>query len=588
MRSFLLISSFVIGLSLLSAHIPEAAAATSAKIGKSQAARKAGRSVARKKTAGNPGDVWKRIQSGMKIPLSASSPAYSKKRDGSAEQRSAPLPAEGNRRPIAAVPARRYTELGLAKLAQRKYTPLGQKLLGAKAESSDIRCAPPNAAGTADGNLRRTQSRLDLPKMNGKPEPASGSRLQSAGLGKTGGTTARPNRSRPLTGHSTPAAPNSRIRAKLSVASPAALKPCTGPQWAAAGAKRSAHSSGQRNSLAEQSNARSPAADRIHSHITAYSQKSDFLNRVAERARPYLYHIVDELGKHRMPMELALLPIVESAYLPTAESPKSAKGLWQFIPSTGSDYHLIQKPDYDERLDVTKSTRAAIRFLSGLNHHYNGDWLLALAAYNSGQATVDNAISQNRALGLADDFWSLALPEETQNYVPRLLALASIFARPADYGIKLRAIKNEPYFVKIKIDSEFDVNYLAEMKIGSLARLANLDPDQFSRLNPAYLGPTLARRNSYTFLMPAANASQLRRSLASVARFLSEPVRPAKSMVLREKSKPYMDRREPSWSLVNELVFRAPFAVSKFAAPFVSLNLDGESGVANRTARPLA
>lgn len=189
---------------------------------------------------------------------------------------------------------------------------------------------------------------------------------------------------------------------------------------------------------------------RIQKHIDFFRQKPRYLYQVTERARPYLYGIVEELSKKKLPLELALLPIVESAYQPEAQSPKGAVGLWQFMPATGNDYGLKQNEQNDERLDIQASTRAAIHFLIDLKTHYKGDWLLALAAYNCGQGTVNAAISKNVANGLKTDYWSLNLPKETQDYVPRLLALAHIFANPALYGLKFAPIKNEPYFIKAK------------------------------------------------------------------------------------------------------------------------------------------
>jgi hypothetical protein len=189
---------------------------------------------------------------------------------------------------------------------------------------------------------------------------------------------------------------------------------------------------------------------RIQKHIDFFSQKPGYLYQVTERARPYLYSIVEELNKKQLPLELALLPIVESAYQPTAQSPKGAAGLWQFMPATGNDYGLKQNEQNDERLDIQASTRAAIHFLIDLKTHYKGDWLLALAAYNCGQGAVDNAISKNKSEGLDTDYWSLRLPKETQDYVPRLLALSNIFSNPANYGLKFVPIKNEPYLIKAK------------------------------------------------------------------------------------------------------------------------------------------
>jgi soluble lytic murein transglycosylase-like protein len=229
------------------------------------------------------------------------------------------------------------------------------------------------------------------------------------------------------------------------------------------------------------------ANERINKQIAWYSQRPSYLQEVAERARPYLYHIVSGLAANHLPAELALLPIVESAYQPTAESPKSAAGLWQFMPSTGLDFDLAQSERYDGRLDIEASTEAAIRYLSFLKRHFNGDWLLALAAYNCGLGRVDDAISSNRANGLPTDYWSLHLPEETQDYVPRFLALSSIFANPKTYGLKLPAVKNEPYFVKVKVDRRFDIDYLSKKQLTVIAELANLSYEQFVQLNPGYL-----------------------------------------------------------------------------------------------------
>ena len=263
--------------------------------------------------------------------------------------------------------------------------------------------------------------------------------------------------------------------------------------------------------------------DRISKHIAWYSQRPGYLKQVAERARPYLYHIVSQLNAHHLPAELALLPIVESAYQPTALSPKSAAGLWQFIPSTGLDFDLSQNERYDDRLDIEASTQAAIRFLSQLKNHFNGDWLLALAAYNCGQGRVDDAISSNRANGLPTDYWSLHLPEETQEYVPRFLALANIFANPKNYGVKLPAVKNEPYYVRVKVDRKFDIDYLSKKHLTAIAEMANLSYEQFVLLNPGYLKSTLETDRPFTLLLPANNANQLNQHLRHIALFLAEP-----------------------------------------------------------------
>ena len=315
--------------------------------------------------------------------------------------------------------------------------------------------------------------------------------------------------------------------------------------------------------------------NRVNKHITWYTQHRDYLHQVAERARPYLYHIVDGLSKHKLPYELALLPIVESAYQPTAQSLKSAAGLWQFIPSTGHDFDLNQNDQYDARLDITASTQAAIRYLSFLKQHFNGDWLLALAAYNCGLGLVDDSIKRNIAEGLDTDYWSLRLPEETQEYVPRFLALSSIFANPAVHGLKLAPVRNEPYFVKVKIERKHDIEYLAEKDFKEVAQLANLSYEQFSRLNPGYLRPKLAAEGPFTFLMPANNANQLHQRLDSIAQFLNKsPTITASHLPLKRRSLYTIDEQNTAVSLLSDIKLPEGADLVKDHSPFLSLNLD--------------
>lgn len=315
--------------------------------------------------------------------------------------------------------------------------------------------------------------------------------------------------------------------------------------------------------------------ERVNKHIVWYTQHRDYLHQVAERARPYLYHIVESLGKHKLPYELALLPIVESAYQPTALSPKSAAGLWQFIPSTGHDFDLHQSDHYDARLDIAASTEAAIRYLSFLKQHFNGDWLLALAAYNCGLGVVDNAISHNIAAGFDTDYWSLRLPEETQEYVPRFLALSSIFANPSAHGLKLAPVRNEPYFVKVKIDRKHDIEYLADKDFKEVAQLANLSYEQFSRLNPGYLNPKLAADGPFTFLMPATNANQLHQRLASIAQFLNKSTAFTSTHApLKRRALSTIDEQKTALSLLTDITLTKGSDLVTVSDPFLSLNLD--------------
>lgn len=311
--------------------------------------------------------------------------------------------------------------------------------------------------------------------------------------------------------------------------------------------------------------------ERVNKHIIWFSQHRDYLQQVTERARPYLYHIVESLSKHKLPSELALLPIVESAYQPTAHSPKSAAGLWQFIPGTGHDFDLEQNTHYDARLDIVASTQAAMRYLTFLKEHFNGDWLLALAAYNCGLGAVDAAISRNSMEGLDTDYWSLRLPEETQEYVPRFLALSSIFANPSAHGVKLAPVRNEPYFIKVKIDRENDVKHLAEKDFSAIAQLANLSYEQFSRLNPGYLNSKLATNGPFTLLMPVANANQLNQRLANMAQFLDEAAGPVTPSPLKRAG---LTTQKTTLSLLTDISLPTVADLVTVSDQFVSLNLD--------------
>ena len=324
--------------------------------------------------------------------------------------------------------------------------------------------------------------------------------------------------------------------------------------------------------------------ERIDKQINWYAQRPTYLQQVAERARPYLYHIVSGLSANHLPADLALLPIVESAYQPTAESPKSAAGLWQFIPSTGLDFDLAQDENYDQRLDIDTSTQAAIRYLAMLKRHFNGDWLLALAAYNCGQGRVDDAIASNKASGLPTDYWSLHLPEETQDYVPRFLALSSIFANPTAYGLKLPTIKNEPYFVKVKVDRKFDIEYLANKEFAHIAELANLSYEQFAQLNPGYLKPKPSVDGPFTLLLPADNAKHLHQHLSYVARFLAEPVvADTRSVLHKMPSSNPVAQQDLTLNSVAALLHNTP----RLSSPLLSLNLNTNQTTPRITAQPV-
>ena len=202
---------------------------------------------------------------------------------------------------------------------------------------------------------------------------------------------------------------------------------------------------------------------RIDEQLAWYSRHQEYMNRVADRAQPYLYYIVEQLEQEHVPSEIALLPIVESAFQPFAYSHGRAAGIWQFIPSTGRRLGLKQNWWYDGRRDVHASTIAAIKLLKTLANEFNGDWMLALAAYNSGSGTVWKAIRHNKRRGKPTDFFSLNLPPETRAYVAKLLAIKRIIADPQTYGLTLAPIPNEPFFKLVNVGSQIDLSLAADL-----------------------------------------------------------------------------------------------------------------------------
>ncbi|MCS6948190.1 MAG: transglycosylase SLT domain-containing protein, partial [Steroidobacteraceae bacterium] len=216
----------------------------------------------------------------------------------------------------------------------------------------------------------------------------------------------------------------------------------------------------------------------IDAHLSWYARNPEYLERVFGRAELYLHHIVGEIEARGMPLELALLPVIESAFEPFAYSRARAAGLWQFIPGTGERFGLPQNWWYDGRRDVLESTRAALDYLQFMHDEFNGDWLLAAAGYNCGEHCVLRAIRENQAQGKPIDFWSLRLPAETRAYVPKLLAMSRLVANPELYGIAFSQIPNEPYFVKVDTGGQIDLKLAAE--------LAGITHEELSELNPAF------------------------------------------------------------------------------------------------------
>jgi membrane-bound lytic murein transglycosylase D len=252
----------------------------------------------------------------------------------------------------------------------------------------------------------------------------------------------------------------------------------------------------------------------VATQTTWYSSRPEYLQRISQRASRYLFHVVQELEKRKMPTEIALLPFIESAFNPQAFSSAKAAGMWQFIPSTGRDYNLKQNAFRDERRDVLASTNAALNYLQKLYGMF-GDWQLALAAYNWGEGSVSRAIAKAEAAGRPTDFNGLSafMPAETRNYYPKLQAVKNIIATPAQYGVKLPMVENQPYFVSIKKTRDIDVKLAAQ--------LAELPMEEFRALNPQFNRPVITGSPTTQILLPESNAEKFKENLSNWTKALS-------------------------------------------------------------------
>jgi membrane-bound lytic murein transglycosylase D len=243
--------------------------------------------------------------------------------------------------------------------------------------------------------------------------------------------------------------------------------------------------------------------DRIDEAMFLYLGRLDQLQTITQRAEPYLFFIVEQLRERGMPMELALLPIVESAYQPGATSRSKAAGLWQFIPSTGQHFGLKQNWWYDGRRDVHASTQAALDYLQRLHDMFAGDWLLALSAYNAGEGTVSRAIERAAARGEPTDYWSLDLPQETKDYVPRLIALSRLFHDPHVYGLIPHKIEDAPFLARIELDRP--------LNLSKVANAMEMSEEELYRLNPGFKrGINGNGKEAIALLLPRDKAQRLK------------------------------------------------------------------------------
>ena len=241
----------------------------------------------------------------------------------------------------------------------------------------------------------------------------------------------------------------------------------------------------------------------VRRHESKFVSSSAYFKRTIERSRPYMYHISNEVAKRNMPAEIALLPFIESAYVTKAKSHVGASGLWQFMPATGRHYGLEQTPLYDGRHDIYAATDAALNYLQYL-HGLFGDWSLALAAYNWGEGNVGRAVNHARAQGLEPVYENLRMPNETRNYVPKLLAVRNIVNNPEYFGMSFADLENKPFFKAVDIDQPIDLS--------AAVRLADISQAEFDALNPAFKSPVYIPKTGRKLLLPATAIATFERN----------------------------------------------------------------------------
>lgn len=248
----------------------------------------------------------------------------------------------------------------------------------------------------------------------------------------------------------------------------------------------------------------------VNIHEQNFSKNPQSLSEMIHQSNRYLYHIIEEVNKRGMPTEIALLPIIESAYNPNAGSRSNAAGLWQIIPSTGKVFGLKQNWWVDNRKNITDATDAALTYLERLKKQF-GSWDLALAAYNAGQGTVGRAIKKNKSLGKPTNFSALNLPPETRNYIPKLQAIKNIILNPKKFGVDLQPIKDRPYFTKIEAPKQIDTALAAQ--------LAEITDEEFDALNPGFNRPIIASSSEpHILLLPIEAAQKFQANLANYAK----------------------------------------------------------------------
>ncbi|AUQ40784.1 murein transglycosylase D [Yersinia ruckeri] len=273
-----------------------------------------------------------------------------------------------------------------------------------------------------------------------------------------------------------------------------------------------------------------------------YLKNKSYLHDVTLRAEPYMYLIVEQIKKRKMPMELVLLPIVESAFDPHATSSANAAGLWQIVPSTGRNYGLKQNQWYDGRRDVVASTKAALDMMERLNKMFDGDWLLTIAAYNSGEGRVMQAVKANKARGKPTNFWALSLPRETSIYIPKVLALSDIIKNSKKYGIKLPETNENRALARVDVGQQIELTQAAEMAGMSLTKL--------KAYNSGYKRNVTAPNGPHYIMLPKTHAEQFKDSLAEADIVVSKPTQLAKNIKTSASGSQYKVRSGDTLSTI--------------------------------------
>ena len=246
----------------------------------------------------------------------------------------------------------------------------------------------------------------------------------------------------------------------------------------------------------------------VKQQIDWFVKHPKYIYELAQNAKPYMYYVLQQVEQRNLPAEIALMPMIESAYDPFGVSPAGAVGLWQMMPGTASGFGLKINWWYDGRRDVVASTNAALNYLAYLQNFFNGNWILAIAAYDTGEGSVLSSVRKNTTLGKSTDFWDLPLPRETKNYVPKLLAIAEIISHPDKYPMKLPPLKNEPYMAEVDVGTQIDLQKAAE--------LSDISLEELVRLNPGYNRWATSPNGPYKLIIPMEKVDLFKANLAKL------------------------------------------------------------------------